>query len=572
MNITTVQNYMRVDYGPLCTLNRYSFCAHFKYSVYLMGDCNVTSVINYTYPIFVNISGSSKNFSVDNMTIVVLPSFPNYTQILVQSKSNNVAMQPGEKRIIPIDYIFPLNSNYSNSSIKIIGTDINSSNESVISIINFNLSLGSNLASITNDYSFNYSSIYQTNRIDQLIIYFKNIRNTGTSSVPLMRNTLSLSVEIQLSDSKSVENGTIWPLIFTGQFNNVKNLTKIFVTCLRNGLEKPSINVIPSQLSSFTLTDCPDRDQVYLQIIVHMMSGTGLECERQSIILYFSPQIKSISVVNQTGTKNNLTLKTPLHPISKSVQFQTGSLYFGTNYTVIFSLKYYSTIIRSIVKFPVLIEIVCKPIERGSAVVNTCSQPKFFKFRSRIHVALDYTYPCHLPHFTAMKHSVVQLPNRQTNTFLNVGDYLFYCGQAFNRKSSLVLDRRCFMINKLPDRIWYDMGPSVEQIIAYTNPSGLLFGMGANGGGVLMSKNFGKTWHTVNPFLYKRNLNTPTEIITADIVPWILVTGTIDSALMESFCKLQVAERWNVCINAIYANEFLLANWTYTCPNIQRLF
>ncbi|CAH8293292.1 unnamed protein product [Schistosoma turkestanicum] len=115
------------------------------------------------------------------------------------------------------------------------------------------------------------------------------------------------------------------------------------------------------------------------------------------------------------------------------------------------------------------------------------------------------------------------------------------------------------------------MGPLVDQMIAYTNPSGLLFGMGANGGGVLLSRNFGKTWLTVNPYVYQKTLNTSTEIVTANIVPWISVTGPIDSTLMESFCKFQVAGQWNVCINAIYANEFLLANWTYTCPNIKRL-
>lgn len=63
------------------------------------------------------------------------------------------------------------------------------------------------------------------------------------------------------------------------------------------------------------------RDVVYLQTVVQMMNGTGLECERQSIIFYLSPQIKSINVVNQTGNIDNVTLKTPLNPVNKSVQF-----------------------------------------------------------------------------------------------------------------------------------------------------------------------------------------------------------------------------------------------------------
>ncbi|CAI2730078.1 unnamed protein product [Schistosoma spindalis] len=355
-----------------------------------------------------------------------------------------------------------------------------------------------------------------------------------------MRNTLSLSVDIQLSDSKIVENGTVWPLQITGRFNAVTNISKISVICVRTGSEKPSIQVVLSQLSSFTLSDYPD-----------------------------SPQIKSISVVNQTGDIDNVTLKTPLNPVTKSVQFIAGRLYFGAKYAVIFSLKFNPSLSTTIVKYPVLVEIVCKPYERGSPVVNSCARQKFYRFKSHLRVELDYTYPSNLPHYVAMRNSLVQLPDRQANTFLNVGDLLFYCARAFSIKGSLDLVRRCFKISKLPERIWFDVGPFVEQIIAYTNPLGILFGLGANGGGVIMSKDLGKTWISINPFMYQRTLNTSTEIITASVIPWISLTGSIDNTLFESFCKMRVAEQWNVCINAIYANELLMANWTNTCPNIK---
>ena len=74
-----------------------------------------------------------------------------------------------------------------------------------------------------------------------------------------MRNTLSISVDIQLSDSKMVENGTVWPLQITGQFNAFTNITRISVYCVRTGSEKPSIQVVLSQLSTFTFSDYPDR-------------------------------------------------------------------------------------------------------------------------------------------------------------------------------------------------------------------------------------------------------------------------------------------------------------------------
>uniref|UniRef100_A0A3Q0KMS5 Uncharacterized protein n=1 Tax=Schistosoma mansoni TaxID=6183 RepID=A0A3Q0KMS5_SCHMA len=311
------------------------------------------------------------------------------------------------------------------------------------------------------------------------------------------------------------------------------------------------------------------RDVVYLQTVVQMMNGTGLECERQSIIFYLSPQIKSINVVNQTGNIDNVTLKTPLNPVTKSVQFTTGRLYFGAKYEVIFSLKFNPSLSTSIVKYPVLAEIVCKPYERSIPVVNSCAKQKFYKFRSPLRVELDYTYPYNLPHYVAMQNSFVQLPDRQANTFLNVGDLLFYCGRAIGMKGSLDLVRRCFKISKLPERIWFDVGPSVEQIIAYTNPLGILFGLRSNGGGAVMSKDLGNTWISVNSFVYQKTLNTSTEIITASVMPWISLSGSIDNTLFESFCKMRVAQQWNVCINGMYANELLLANWTNTCPNIK---
>ncbi|CAH8602038.1 unnamed protein product [Schistosoma rodhaini] len=569
LNLTSEPSYVRVDYGPLCTINQNFFCMQLKNTVYLMGDCNVTATTNYIFPIFVNISGSTKNFTVPSMTFNVIPSFPVYTDIMIEVSPPNVKLQPGERTTIHIKYTFPLNSTYLKSTVRINGTGSNSTNESIITIADFKISLGSNLFYTTTAYSSNYSSTYPTNQTDQLVVYFENITNIGTVGVPIMRNTLSISVDIQLSDSKMVENGTVWPLQITGQFNAVTNISRISVNCVRTGSEKPSIQVVLSQLSSFTFSDYPDRDVVYLQTVVQMMNGTGLECERQSIIFYLSPQIKSINVVNQTGNIDNVTLKTPLNPVTKSVQFTTGRLYFGAKYEVIFSLKFNPSLSTSIVKYPVLAEIVCKPYERSIPVVNSCAKQKFYKFKSPLRVELDYTYPYNLPHYVAMQNSFVQLPDRQTNTFLNVGDLLFYCGRAIGIKGSLDLVRRCFKISKLPERIWFDVGPSVEQIIAYTNPLGILFGLGSNGGGAIMSKDLGNTWISVNSFVYQKTLNTSTEIVTASVMPWISLSGSIDNTLFESFCKMRVAQQWNVCINGIYANELLLANWTNTCPSIK---
>ncbi|XP_018644012.1 hypothetical protein Smp_168430 [Schistosoma mansoni] len=89
------------------------------------------------------------------------------------------------------------------------------------------------------------------------------------------------------------------------------------------------------------------------------------------------------------------------------------------------------------------------------------------------------------------------------------------------------------------------MGPSVEQIIAYTNPLGILFGLGSNGGGAVMSKDLGETWISINAFVYQKTLNTSTEIITASVIPWISFTGPIGNTLFESFCRMRVAKQWN---------------------------
>ncbi|CAH8570307.1 unnamed protein product [Schistosoma curassoni] len=547
INMTYVDSLVRVDFGPVCPTYEANYFMDIQFTTYILGDCNTTQTTTYSFPGWYNMSGNKNTIYSPSMDFVVIPNFPVYIDILAELLPIRVNLQPGGRTTITVKYIFPLNSTYPNSSVEISGGGANDNNETIISIIDFRISLGSNLVPLTTVYSSTYEPNNQTGLIDHLIIRFKNISNIGTVSVPLMRNTAILSVDIQLSDSKSVENGTVWLLQFAGRFNNITKLTNLSVTCVRTGLEKPSIKVVPSQLSLVASNDCPDRDEVYLQTLVQMMNGTGLECERQSIIFYLSPQIQSIDVFNKTGNTNDITLKTALNPVSKSVQFTTGHLYFGKSYAAIFRLKFKSSR-TSVEKYPVLIEVVCKPYERNISVFSGCVKSKFYKFRSHIHVELDYhtySYPCDLPHYKALRNPAVPLPSRQSDTFLNVRDRLFYCGRAFNMKGSFDLEKRCFMISKLPDRIWIDMGPFVEQIIAYTNPLGILFGLGANGEGVMMSKNFGKTWISINPFMYQNTLNTSTEIITASVVPWISSTGSIDNTLFQSYCKMRVAEQWN---------------------------
>ncbi|KAK4467455.1 hypothetical protein MN116_009035 [Schistosoma mekongi] len=160
--------------------------------------------------------------------------------------------------------------------------------------------------------------------------------------------------------------------------------------------------------------------------------------------------------------------------------YVTGRLYFGAAYAAIFKLKYNPSTHKSVAKFPVLAEVVCKPYERSISVATGCSRPKFYRFIARLYAELDYTY----------------------------------------------------------------MGPYVEQIIAYTIPHNVLFGMGSNGGSVVISKDFGNTWMAINPFVFHKTLNTLTKIITSSVLPWISLTGPVDNALMDSFCTFQVAGQW----------------------------
>ncbi|CAH8570459.1 unnamed protein product [Schistosoma curassoni] len=80
LNLTSERSYVRVDYGPSCLINQDFYCTQFKHTLYLMGDCNVTTTIKYTFPTFVNISGSTKNFTAQTLVLSPIPSFPIYTK------------------------------------------------------------------------------------------------------------------------------------------------------------------------------------------------------------------------------------------------------------------------------------------------------------------------------------------------------------------------------------------------------------------------------------------------------------------------------------------------------------
>ncbi|TNN21447.1 hypothetical protein EWB00_000001 [Schistosoma japonicum] len=168
---------MKVDYGPICTIN--------------INDYEITS----------------------------------------QLKPTNLTLQPGQKTTINMQYIFPLNSSYPKSTIQVIGTGPNSTNETIMTIIGFTITWG------------------------------------RTVIVPHVRNTINITVDIQLSDSRSVEKGTTWPL----QFIDI-----VSVYCWRSGSEVPSINVSLSQvghypLSVTVLTDMFLSRSLWLPINVHVV-------------------------------------------------------------------------------------------------------------------------------------------------------------------------------------------------------------------------------------------------------------------------------------------------------------
>lgn len=98
---------------------------------------------------------------------------------MIEVSPSSVTLQPGQITTINVKYIFPLNSTYLKSTIQISGTGSNNTNESIITITDFRINLGSNLFYTTTAYSSNYLSTYPTDQNDQLLIYFENITNIG---------------------------------------------------------------------------------------------------------------------------------------------------------------------------------------------------------------------------------------------------------------------------------------------------------------------------------------------------------------------------------------------------------
>lgn len=94
-----------------------------------------------------------------------------------------VNLQPGERTTITVKYIFPLNSTYANSTVEISGGGVKENNETIISIIDFKISLGSNLVPPTTAYPSTYRSNNQTGLMDRLTIHFENIVNIGELTI-----------------------------------------------------------------------------------------------------------------------------------------------------------------------------------------------------------------------------------------------------------------------------------------------------------------------------------------------------------------------------------------------------
>ncbi|CAH8554282.1 unnamed protein product [Heterobilharzia americana] len=460
LTITYLQNTVKVEFGRLCVIAEYFNTICMDYYTQIFGDTNFTSTRNFNFPSLFNIGNQTKNVSSGSFYIPVTPSYPTYNDMIIELTPPNIILQPGQIGSFTIKYVLPLNSVYTMFTVKINGSGGTSNSEAVLTVKGFKINLGSNLASVTSSYSSSYAGDYQTGQLDQLTIYFDKVVNKAVAGSPLMRSTLFITVDIQLTDTRRADIGTVWPLQFTSKFTSSSAVTKYntsYVKCTRTGLEKPVIQLLLSQLLTNSLQDCSDRNQVYLQTLVRMQNETGLECETQSINFYFGSAVESIKIFSQNGSMSPVVPKSPLDPVTRTAKFSTSRLYFGQEYTVIFQIRFPKSSNISIVKLPVLAEVVCKPYMRSISLSNQCIKSSFFRFISQISLEVDYrsyTYLCDLPHYIAMSNSQVESMSSQVTTFLNVGDRLFYCGRAFSRKRSFERERRCFMISQLPGRKW----------------------------------------------------------------------------------------------------------------------
>ncbi|CAL8078966.1 unnamed protein product [Calicophoron daubneyi] len=106
-------------------------------------------------------------------------------------------------------------------------------------------------------------------------------------------------------------------------------------------------------------------------------------------------------------------------------------------------------------------------------------------------------------------------------------DRMFFCdGNTADVFNSNTPQSKCYHIHSSPQIRIYDLGLYITQILSYIPSNRYLFGISPDKESIILTRDLGKTWKTVNPLAYRWYISRHADMINATDVPFVVGPGT----------------------------------------------
>ncbi|KAH8871348.1 hypothetical protein KSF78_0006192 [Schistosoma japonicum] len=330
---------------------------------------------------------------------VILPSTSSDKyKLLIKNITNGVTFQPNTWTKFTFRLQTPFASYLPNSSIFVGGDNSSAEKESVFTINDVQITLGSNLPLLRLEESKKvYSSTYMKGQIDSLEIHLGNIVNTGILVEPdsniINENDIAVEVSVRLADSKVCNNGTNVVLPIRVRFGRYEDINQMVGKVLRTGNELLNLQMDFINLDQ-NMTDLVyyPNNTINLRATIKMMNNSKVECSKQWLNIYHSIAVKSAKLVYSIPSDTVQFNRNQTINDKGFTRFEGNGFYFDNSVDL-----YLQLLLNEIIHMPngkteanltIIAELVCITYNRNKTPVNLCNNPTMKRIIKKVVVKI----------------------------------------------------------------------------------------------------------------------------------------------------------------------------------------
>ncbi|CAL8080466.1 unnamed protein product [Calicophoron daubneyi] len=487
----------------------------------------------------------------------------------IKIEPTKIQASPGEDVDITVTIRLPPARKIPNSKIILGCPKVDGQSEAHCIMEEVRLSFGTDFVRMNNEkFKVDYKSEFDNFQKNQATIELGNLVETGAKRslhlADVNASDIKVFARLKITDSRDTLNEsdigfTVWTL-----FDSVNRSANLSINVKRSGTEKVLIDfqarIANDGKNSFRLGDTFRMD-----VFMAMLPDSQRECTERRLRVQYKPFFSPPKLIAQNSTGTEFT---------KADEFtlKAGVFHFGENANLTLELRVSAK--PATKRFTAIIltaELDCLVYDYTSTPAQVAGSVG--RFVSTVEVCIGSetctTDPCEIDmNYIGSKDG--PLPRditEESRTYLHVEDTFYFCYPELDTTGRNVTKKRCFVTNDNLDQI-RDLGPYVSQIVGVIPSKKILLGVGKDAQSLILSRDDGKNWKTINLSAYKYLINQSTDKVMAESVPWTMKAGTFDPSTTGTNCTEYASKPWNICFGGIYNNGSLVVEWGDSCKAV----